>query len=114
VESIKRVNLWWGSNFRGLEYGTSILHAQELHVAKLQQVGDLWDPNLNGFHFWEEVRNRFQFAKGNPLKKCIRELKPSPLTKLQAKMARCKMFGPREGAKRRQVSFGLCGTRPLL
>lgn len=58
VESIERVNLWWGSNFRGSEYGTSILCAQELHVARLEQVGDLWDSNLNGFHFWEEARNR--------------------------------------------------------
>ncbi len=24
------------------------------------------------------------------------------------------MFGPKEGKKRRHVSFGLCGTRPLL
>ncbi len=39
VESIKRVNLWWGSNFKGLEYGTSILCAQELHAAWRQQVG---------------------------------------------------------------------------
>jgi hypothetical protein len=48
------------------------------------------------------------------LSRCVQEMKPSPLTKLQAKMARCKMFGPREEAKRRQVSSCLHGTRPLL
>jgi hypothetical protein len=33
----------------------------------------------------------------------------SPNSKLKGEM-----FGPREGTKRRQVPFGLCGTRPLL
>jgi hypothetical protein len=59
VESIKRVGLWWGSDFRGSKYGTSILRAQKLHTIGLQQVRDLWDLNLNGFHSWEEGRDRF-------------------------------------------------------
>lgn len=41
MKSIKRVNLWWGSNFKGSEYDTSLLRVQELHAARLQQVGDL-------------------------------------------------------------------------
>jgi hypothetical protein len=61
MESIKRVNLWYSSNFRGSKYGTSILEDQKLHATRLWQVGDLWDPNLNGSHSWEEIRDKFQF-----------------------------------------------------
>jgi len=48
-----------------------------------------------------EILSRNVFEKWNQVL--------SPYFKLKGEM-----FGPREGTKRRQVSFGLCGTKPLL
>jgi hypothetical protein len=47
---IKNINLWWGSTFRGKEFGLSILRAQKLHKASLRRVEDMWDIIVAKFH----------------------------------------------------------------
>jgi len=63
VKSIQRVSLQWGSNFRGSKYGASIFHAQELNAVGLQQIGNLWDPNLNKFHYCEKLEIGFSLSQ---------------------------------------------------
>jgi len=43
VDWIQRVKLWWGSSFKGEDFGISIHRAQELHKVGLWIVGDIWN-----------------------------------------------------------------------
>ncbi len=77
VASIKNVNLWWGTSFKGGEFGLSILRAQEIDHAKLRKIGDLWNSNDGGFRSWDKIKNRFGL---DPNEQCIgnRVLKSIP------------------------------------
>jgi hypothetical protein len=59
VASIKNDNLWWGTSFKGGEFGLSMLRAQEFDCAKLRRIGDLWSSNDEGFRSWDEIKDRF-------------------------------------------------------
>jgi len=65
VKSIQRVSLLWGFNFRGSKYGASISRAQELNAVGLQQIGNLWDPNLNKFCYCEKLEIGFSLKPMN-------------------------------------------------
>jgi len=48
--TIKRINIWYSFNFRGLEFGLSSFRAQELHKFGLHILGDLWKTKIKNFH----------------------------------------------------------------
>jgi hypothetical protein len=52
---IKRVSIWWGFSFRGLEFGMSIRKTQELYKSSLHTLGDLWKAETRDFHSWDEL-----------------------------------------------------------
>jgi hypothetical protein len=70
VASIKNVNLWWGTSFKGGEFRLSILRAQEIDHAKLRTIGNLWSSNDGGFGSWDEINDRFGL---DPNEQCIRK-----------------------------------------
>jgi hypothetical protein len=42
AKAIKRVNIWWGFNFKGLEFELSLPRVQELYKSGLRTLMDLW------------------------------------------------------------------------
>jgi hypothetical protein len=58
-EEIKNVNIWWAIQFRGQEFGISILRATKLHRNDLSKIIDLWNVKECGFKSWEEARKMF-------------------------------------------------------
>lgn len=60
---ILKVNLWWGSTLRGLDYGTFIMNAQELHKSSLCWVGDVWNSTHSRFYNEEEATDAYQFEE---------------------------------------------------
>jgi len=50
TKDIKIASIWWGSSFRGLEFGLSILRAQELYKCNLHTFWDLWKVETKDFH----------------------------------------------------------------
>jgi hypothetical protein len=60
---ILKVNLWWGSTLRGLDHGTFIMNAQELHKSNLCWVGDVWNLTHSRFYNGEEARDAYQFQE---------------------------------------------------
>jgi hypothetical protein len=50
AKAIKRISIWWGSNFKELEFGLSIPRAQKLHKSKLYTLRDLWKAEIKHFH----------------------------------------------------------------
>jgi hypothetical protein len=59
VEAIKRASIWWGSNFRGLEFRLSIFRIQKLYKSSLHTLGDLWKVETKDFHSWDELKILF-------------------------------------------------------
>ncbi len=41
AKAIKRISIWWGSNFTGLKFGLSIPKAQKLYKSNLHTLRDL-------------------------------------------------------------------------
>ncbi len=59
AKAIKRISIWWGSNFRGLEFGLSIPRAQKLYKSNLCILRDLWRAKTKDFHSWDELKILF-------------------------------------------------------
>jgi len=60
---ILKVNLWWGSTLRGLDYGTFITNVQELQKSSLCWVCDIWNSTHGRFYNGEETRDAYQFEE---------------------------------------------------
>jgi hypothetical protein len=67
VEAIKRVSIWWGSNFNTLEFGLSILRVQKLYKFGLHTLRDPWRVETIYFHSWDEVKILFPLEEGDIL-----------------------------------------------
>jgi hypothetical protein len=59
AKAIKRTSIWWGSNFKGLEFGLSIFRVQKLYKSGLHTLGDLWKAETKNFHSWDELKILF-------------------------------------------------------
>jgi len=64
TKAIKRVNIWWGFNFKGLEFGLSIPRAEKLYKSGLCTLKDLWRAKTKNFHSWDELKILFPLEKG--------------------------------------------------
>jgi hypothetical protein len=65
ANAIKRISIWWGSNFRGLEFGLSIPRTQKLYKSKLYTLRDLQKAETKHFHSWDELKILFPLEKRN-------------------------------------------------
>jgi hypothetical protein len=50
AKAIKRVNIWWGFSFKGLEFGLSLPRVQELYNFGLRTLMDLLKVETRDFH----------------------------------------------------------------
>lgn len=50
AKAIKRASTWWGSSFRGSEFGLSIPRVQELYKSGLHTLRNLWRAKTKDFH----------------------------------------------------------------
>jgi hypothetical protein len=64
AEAIKRVIIWWGYNFKGLEFGLSFPRVQELYKSGLHTLMDLWKAETRDFHSWDELKILFPLEEG--------------------------------------------------
>jgi len=64
VEAIKRISIWWGSNFNKLEFGLSIPQVQKLYKFGLCTLRDLWRAETIYFHSWDELKILFPLEEG--------------------------------------------------
>jgi hypothetical protein len=63
AKAIKRVSIWWGFNFKGLEFGLSIPRVEELYKSGLCTLKDLWRAETKDFHSWDELKILFPLEK---------------------------------------------------
>jgi hypothetical protein len=59
----KQTSIWWGFNFKGLEFGLSIPRTQELYKSNLHTFWDLWRVETKDFHSWDELKFLFPLEK---------------------------------------------------
>jgi hypothetical protein len=64
AKAIKRISIWWGFNFKGLEFGFSIPRAQELYKFSLCTLRDLWRAETKNFYCWDELKILFPLEEG--------------------------------------------------
>jgi hypothetical protein len=64
AKAIKRVNIWLGFSFKGLEFGLSLPRIQELYKSSLHTLMDLWKAETRDFHSWDELKILFPLEEG--------------------------------------------------